>query len=121
VFPDEDFDGPDDGVEETPFDFLEDVADCFGIVELPWEKDTKRKRACEDRKAVEEVKVNFRGDVKALDSTTEFLKAENCPNLLSAVSLMVNTNWPAMLTYRAIRILSAIGLRVSGSGILSLF
>ena len=87
MFADEDFDGPDDGVEETPFDFLEDVAYCFGIIELPWEKDTKGKRASEDRKAVKEVKVDFRSDVKALDSTTEFLKAENCSNLLSAMPL----------------------------------
>jgi hypothetical protein len=121
VFPDEDFDGPDDGVEETPFDFLEDVAYCFGIVELPRKKNTKGKRASQDRKAVKEVKVDFRSDVKSLDSPTEFLKAENGSNLLSAMSLMVDTNWPAMLTYRAIRILSTIGTRVSGSGILSLF
>jgi hypothetical protein len=82
---DEDFDGPDEGIKEAPFDFLHNVAYCFRIVEFPGEKDTEGKCTSENRETVKEVKIDFRSDMETLDCSTKLLKSEDGSNLLSVL------------------------------------
>jgi hypothetical protein len=105
------FDGPDDRIKDAPFEFLKNVAHRSFIVELPGEKNAEGKGTCQDWKPVEEIKVDFWRDMKPDNESTKFLKTEVGADLvINFHSKKVNTNWPAKLTYKAMRILLTMGI-----------
>lgn len=73
---DEFFDGPDKRVENSPFDLLEDITHSSFIVELPWEKNTECKGACQDRKTIEDIEVDLRGDMESVNEPTKLLQTK---------------------------------------------
>ena len=83
LFANEFLDRPDDRVKQSPFDFLEDIADCSFIVELPREKNTESKCTSQDRKSVEQIEIDFWSDMKPHNESTKLLKTEGCADLSS--------------------------------------
>ena len=83
LFANEFLDRPDDWIKQSPFDFFKYIAYCSFIVELPGENNTESKCTSQNRKTVEEIKVNFWGNMKSHNESTKLLKTEGRADLPS--------------------------------------